>query len=127
MTEVVLDASAILAFLRREPGGEGVGSYLPGGQLSAVNYAEILSKADELGVDMDAARAVVTDLGVECVAFDDRHAAVVASLRPQTKHFGLSLADRACLALAKIAGLPVVTADRKWAKAPLDLEVRLIR
>ena len=127
MTDVVLDASAVLAFLRREPGGEAVRPHLRGGRLSAVNYSEVLAKAAELGIAQPIAESAMNELGVERVPFDDRHAAVAASLRPLTKPYGLSLADRACLALATLARLPVLTSDRRWSEAGLEVEVWQIR
>jgi ribonuclease VapC len=127
MTELVLDASAVLAFLRKEPGGETVRPHLRGAKLSTVNYAEVLAKAAELAIGADVTRCILNDLGVERVPFDDSHAAAAASLLPMARAFGLSLADRACLTLAMVASLPVMTADRDWIKAGLQLDIRLIR
>jgi len=127
MTEVVLDASAILAFLRREPGSETVQPYLRGGRVSTVNHAEVLAKAVELGIAQSVAGRLVTDLGIDLIAFDENHAAVAASLRAKTRTLGLSLADRSCLALAIVDSLPVLTADRRWKEAKLKLDVRVIR
>ncbi|MGE0367170.1 MAG: PIN domain-containing protein [Phycisphaerales bacterium] len=127
MTEAVLDASAILAFLRREPGAEVVRPFLRGGRLSAVNYAEILARAADIGIALESTEHIMNDLGVVRISFDDAHAKVTASLRPLTKKFGLSLADRACLALASLSDLPVLTSDARWKEAGLGVEVRLIR
>lgn len=55
---------------------------------------------------------------------------MIASRSPgfaTTRQLGLSLADRACLALARQLSLPVLTADHAWAEAALELEVKLIR
>lgn len=127
MTEVVLDASAILAFLRREPGAEVVRPHLRGGKLSTVNACEVLAKSLVLGIAIDATEQVMDALEVERVPFDDAQAALAAAMLPLTKEHGLSLADRACLALAKVAGLPVLTADRRWQQVKHGVEVKLIR
>ena len=127
MTDVVLDASAVLAFLRNEPGAEIVRPHLKGGRLSAVNYSEVIAKAAALDIGYEQTESIMNDLGVERVAFDDRHAAVAASLLPATKRFGISLADRACMALAMIVGLPALTSDSDWTELGLEFEIRLIR
>ncbi|MGE0367166.1 MAG: PIN domain-containing protein [Phycisphaerales bacterium] len=127
MTEAVLDASAILAFLRREPGAEVVRPFLRGGRLSSVNYAEVLARAADIGIPVETTESIMNDLGVRRVHFDDAQARVTASLRPLTKTLGLSLADRACLALATLTGLPVLTSDAIWKNANVNVEVRLIR
>lgn len=127
MTEVVLDASAILAFLRREPGAETVRVHLRGGMLSTVNYSEVLAKSMALGIAIETTEGIMNTIEVELVPFSGDHALVAAALVPMTRAHGLSLADRACLAVAKVADLPVLTADRRWAEVPHGVEVRLIR
>lgn len=127
MTEVVLDASAVLAFLRRETGQDAVRPYLRGGRLSAVNLSEVIAKACEIGIEPATTVATLDTLGVRRVAFDDEHAAATASLHGPTRKQGVSLADRACLALAKLCGLPALTGDGKWSTLDVGVEVRLFR
>ena len=122
-----LDASAVLAFLNREPGCEWVASVLDVSILSAVNWAEVLSKSLEHGADLRDASQLIEALGVMILPFSDADAEVVAELRLQTKSRGLSLGDRACLALAKRYEAAALTADRAWAELDLGIDVQLIR
>lgn len=129
----VLDASALLAFLQGEPGAERVAEALARpAAISAVNYAEALGKlaedgetAEELARHFEAEGLVGGVLEVEAVLPED--APAIAALRRSTRHLGLSLGDRACLALALRLGLPVMTADRAWRELGLEVEVEAIR
>ena len=127
MNSVVLDASALLALVFDEPGAEEVARHLPGSCMSAVNFAEVVSRAVERRMTLEEISAGLPRLPFEVVAFDAEAAYLTASLRPQTRSLGLSLGDRACLALGMKLGIPVVTGDRRWAEAGLDLEVIAIR
>jgi ribonuclease VapC len=132
--EVVLDASALLAHIDDEPGAEAVDeAIVNGAAISIVNWIEVLSKLAERGEDPEVASAEITATGVvetavkvEPVAPED--AIEAARLRPTTKAHGLSLADRSCIALAARLEVPVLTADRAWAKLPeARVAVKLIR
>lgn len=127
MSASVLDASAILAFLENEPGASAVAPYLPGAAVSAVNLAEVISKLSDRGLDERHCRGVIEDLGIRVIPFDESAAFKVAALRGSTRLAGLSLGDRACLALGKLLDLPVVTADRSWMRLDIGAEIRLIR
>jgi len=127
MTRAVLDASAVLAFLRNEPGADVVRPHLRGGLLSAVNLTEVFVKSASINIASHTTASILDELGVVCVPFDETHAAVTASLLPPTKSRGLSLADRACLALGKLTRLPVLTADHRWKEVKTGVDVRLIR
>ncbi len=72
-------------------------------------------------------REGLMELGVVFEPFTADHAETAALLRARTRERGLSLADRACLALALDRGLKVVTADRAWAELGLEVKVELIR
>ena len=129
---VVLDASALLALLRHEEGGERVAKELPrGAAISALNWAEVLARLIDLGAD--PAEITVRALpaaaagAVEVVPFDEAGARETARLRPRTRALGLSLADRAALALAKARGVPVLTADRAWRSLRLPIRIEVIR
>ena len=126
MTDCILDASAVLALLYAEPGAEVVQAALPGALLSAVNAAEVIAKLNERGVPADKAAATVDWLGLEVVSFDLEQARLAGELRPITRAAGLSLGDRACLALARLRGLPAMTADIVWARIP-GFDVIVIR
>ena len=127
MGNVVLDASAVLAHLLGEPGGEGVEAVIANAVISAVNLAEVAQRLIETGASDAEALAVVENLPCDVESFDAAAAVQVALLRRATSVRGLSLGDRACLALGKRLGLPVYTADRAWAELDLGVEVVLIR
>lgn len=122
-TEVVLDASAALAFLFGESGAAPVRACLPHARMSAVNLTEVVARLSLTG--RDPARA--HDLGCRIVDHDARLADLAGRLAPRTAPLGLSLGDRACLALALRDDLPVLTADRAWARLDLGLNIRLVR
>lgn len=123
----VLDASALLAWLHDEPGAEQVDPLLEEARISAVNWSEVMQKALHRGVDTRGLKEDLTALGAEIVPFSTSLAEDAASLWPVTRSLGLSLADRACLALARALGAPVLTADRAWAEVELGIQVKPIR
>ncbi len=133
MTAHVLDASALLAYLTGEPGVDVVAEALSDrAAISAANYAEVLSKLADAGEDPKAvARRLETRglvgriLGV--VGLEPADAVAIAELRGATRMAGLSLADRACLALGRRLRLPVLTSDRQWTGISIGVDVRLIR
>ena len=123
---LVLDASALLAWLHREPGGELVGTVLDGASISAVNWSEVIQKSLQKGVEVQGMLDEVTDLGLTVEPFTAAPAEQAARLWAQTRGSGLSLGDRACLALAMDRSAPVLTADRDWASLALGVEVQLL-
>ncbi len=133
MSSFVLDASALLAYLRDEPGALVVENALTqGAYISIVNWAEVLSKVADLGEDPEALSQRLENEGIlrnslEILPLTEEDALLIAQLRPLTKSAGLSLGDRSCLALGKRLGLPVLTADRSWTTFDLGVEVRPIR
>ena len=124
---VVLDASALLAFLHEEPGGERVSPLLEGASVSAVNWSEVLQKSLQRDVDIDGMQREFVEVGVTFEPFTPEQAEAAARLFTRTRNHGLSLADRACLALALDKGLPVMTADRAWGGLGLDIKIEVIR
>ena len=127
MAEVVLDASAILALLRREPGFEKVAAVMDEARVSAVNLAEVGSFLAKAGHSVTEMRATLDSLRLAVVDFDEQQAIEAARLRPLTVSIGLSLGDRACLALAGLRGLPAMTTDRSWATLELGVDVSVVR
>ena len=127
MSEVVLDASALLAVLRREPGREAVEAVFAGASVSAVNYSEVIKKSVEAGAEAQEARRLLRLMDLVVVPFDEGQAFQAGLLFRQTKMNGLSFADRACLGLGLLRKWPVLTTDRRFADAGLPLEVRVIR
>jgi PIN domain nuclease of toxin-antitoxin system len=126
LSEVVLDASAVLALLNKEPGREEVQAALQGALIGTVNLSEVMAKLVEQGMTEPEAISVLDDLALEIVPFDTDLALRTGALRLLTRPLGLSLGDRACVALGMHLGLPVLTTDRKWATLP-DLQVQVIR
>lgn len=123
----VLDASVVLAVLFEEPVGSLEFGDLLDGQLSSVNYSEILARCMDRDMDADLAERQIARLNIAIVPFDDGNAREAAQLRLATRHRGLSLGDRACLALARREGLPVLTAGRQWDGLDVGVEIRLVR
>jgi ribonuclease VapC len=124
---VVLDASALLVVLHGEPRATGVEPLLDGAQVSAVNWSEVVQKAAARGVDVAGLQEDVEALGVRVAVFDADAAEATAALWAATRESGLSLGDRACLALARALSMTAVTADTAWADVDVGVEVRLVR
>jgi ribonuclease VapC len=127
VAEAVLDASALLAFLQNEPGAEEVAALLSRSCISAVNLAETLSKLVEYGKPLDDVSYQIERLRIPVIPFDAEQAKLVASLWQATRVVGLSLGDRACLAVGLKTGLPVLTTERAWSKVKVGVDVGLIR
>ena len=122
----VLDASAVLAMLGREPGGDAVAMALSVSAVSTVNWAEVLQKARAHGVDVDGLDRELESLGVQFVPFGMEQADAAADMWFRgARH--LAFADRACLATAAVDGCPVMTADRAWSELETGVRVELIR
>lgn len=124
---VALDTSAVLALLFDEPGRERVDPVVDEALISAVNLAEIVSKLVESGYEDAEAERAIDGLLPLVVPFDIPQAVDAGALRRETRQFGLSLGDRACLALARRELARVLTADRVWADLDLGIEIEVIR
>lgn len=127
MSKVVVDASALLALLNAEPGGEVVSETLAGAAISAVNLAEVAAKLVEANMPIDAVRAILEPLDLDVHPFDAELAYASGALRAMTRKLGLSFGDRACLALGQLLARPVLTTDRAWVGLDLGVTVRTIR
>jgi ribonuclease VapC len=126
----VLDASVILAYLLDEQGREAAEQAIAAGSsISSVNLAEVMGRLTRDGADVSASAEVLLALPITVVDLDPHLAIAAGAMVAQTRPFGLSLGDRACLALARREQLPALTADRIWLRAGplLGVEVRLIR
>ncbi|HMP74154.1 MAG TPA: type II toxin-antitoxin system VapC family toxin [Kiritimatiellia bacterium] len=124
---IILDASALLAFLFQETGHQKVAPELASGCMSSINFSEVLGGFARDGHDPVIVGRRLRETGLEVAPFDAEDALLAANLRPQTDPLGLSLGDRACLALALARGVPVLTADPIWADLKLPVSIRLIR
>ena len=127
MSDVVLDASVFLAILRDEPFDRHVLDVLEGASMSTVNVAEVFSTLSDLGLQDSPRVNALFDLLGGIVPFSEAQAYAAGRLRPLTRTHGMSLGDRACLALALELGAEVYTADRAWARLEVGVRIRLIR
>lgn len=132
----VLDASAFLAYLVEEPGADRVEAALGmGAAISAANWAEVFSKLADGGMTTDAIDEAVRELteqgvlhrGLAVYPLDEGQALEIARLRTSTRRAALSLGDRACLALGRSLGVPVLTADRSWKGLNVGVPIEVIR
>jgi PIN domain nuclease of toxin-antitoxin system len=127
MERVLLDASALIAYLDGEPGSENVPATTGEAVISAVNYAETVSILTTRGIDATTIRLQLSLIVIDVLDFDPETAETTGLMIAATKSMGLSLGDRACLATARHTGLPAMTADRSWSNVDVGVEVRLIR
>jgi ribonuclease VapC len=123
----VLDSSAVLAVFLNEPGGDIVIPVLQGALLSTVNLTEVHARMLDRGADADHAWSRIQSVQCEICFFSDWHARVAAELKSITRPFGLSLGDRACLALAIDRKATVYTTDHIWKKLDLGIQIEVIR
>lgn len=127
----VLDASAVLAFLQGEPGESMVRQALQSGHcvVSAANQAEVIAKALDRGADSEAIKTILTKLAYSVIDIKAEDGMQAGWMRAQTRHIGLSLGDRLCLAAAQRLKAKVLTADRPWVAMaePLGIDICCIR
>lgn len=124
---VVLDASALLAFLQLEPGHETVSNVLAESVISTVNWAEVIGKCIVGDVETEGLLEDLRALGLAVVPFSSAEAELAGRLAQPTRALGLSLGDRACLALGLARGNSIYTADRTWRRLRLGVAIKTIR
>ena len=124
---VVLDASAVLAALFSEPGGERVAPLLCGALISTVNLSEIYDRLILKRMAPDYVWRKLLSLEMEICPHGVQEARLAAEMLAQTRSFGLSLGDRSCLALGMTRKAVVYTAERDWLKVGLNLRIEVIR
>ncbi len=128
MTSAVLDASAVLALIRDEPGADKVEVHVGRAAISAVNLQEVVKELLLSGLGEPTIRELLDELRLDVRAHDIDAAYAAAALHAQTREFGRGLGDRSCLALAIQLNVPAITADREWKKVKVkDLRVEHIR
>jgi len=131
VSKAVFDTSALLAMIHAEPGGDRAAELLsePGAQIlvSAVNLSEAQAVLINRGTPDKEAWELLSDLSLEVIAFDAEQARSAGILISQTREFGLSFGDRACLALGLQERCVVITADRAWKKLNVGVKMELIR
>lgn len=123
----LLDASALLALIFEEPGGEVVANLIPNARINAVNLSEVVAKLQDRGASDSEIDATLREFRIPVVAFGPPQAIATGQLRNATRSGGLSLGDRACLSLALDVGGTAVTADRAWERLDLAVNLLLIR
>lgn len=128
MNKIVLDASAILALLNQEQGAEKLTpDLLIHATASTLNLAEVYTKMVSRGGDPDEAWEDTLSAVQEAVPFTAEQARIAGNLVSQTRRFGLSLGDRACLALGTALRAPVYTTDRAWKKLKIGVRIHVLR
>lgn len=128
MNKIVLDASAILAMLNDEPGAEKITpELLSHATASAVNLAEVQTMLVRVGGDPDESWTLAVDPIPDIEPFTAEQARIAGTLVQNTSSLGLSLGDRACLALAIALEAPVYTTDRLWKKLKLGIPIHVLR
>lgn len=128
MTSAVLDASAVLALVRDEPGGDKVAEHVGRGAISAVNLQEVVKELLASGLDQSIIRELLGELRLDVRAHDTDAAYAAAALHEHTQEFGRGLGDRSCMALALSLGVPALTADREWRKVKVKgLQIQRLR
>jgi ribonuclease VapC len=123
----VLDASAVLCLLQEEKGAERVERALSAAMIGAVNYSEVVGKLVESGIDEATVDGLIDMLQLKVIAFDRTQALLAGSLRTATRKLGLSLGDRACLALAAAEGATALTCERAWTKFEAPCRIETLR
>lgn len=124
---VILDASALIALIYQEAGMEVVEKYLSTSEISTVNLTEVAAYMIKQGITITEVVALLQDLSIPTIEFNEVQAFCAAHLVEKTASKGLSLGDRACLALAMQKNYPVLTADKAWASLDLNVKIKLIR
>ena len=124
---VVLDSSALLCLLNGEAGAERVAEALPSAVIGAVNLAEVVTKLRERGLSAEEVEEALGGFNLDVRPFTAAQAYATGHLRQATRSQGLSLGDRACLALAAELTAPALTADQAWSKVEAGVTVEVIR
>jgi PIN domain nuclease of toxin-antitoxin system len=127
VSEVVVDASAVLALLNQETGSEEILQLIDNAAISSVNLSEVIAKLAEAGIPEEEIRQILLHLNLEVILFNEEQALRAGMMRPATKSIGLSFGDRACLALGVILNQPVITTDRLWSNLNIGIEIRVVR
>ena len=127
MSKYVLDASALLALLNNETGVDVVREILPDAIISAVNFSEVIAWLTRLQIPEDEVSDILDVLGLTIIPFDTELAYKTGQMAEMTKSLGLSLGDRACLALAIKLKATAVTADKVWGNLGNMVQIKMIR
>jgi len=128
MTKIVFDSSALIALLAKEKGYELVKNHMRDAIISTVKIAEVYKYCIETQkIPLNETRKIIKLLGIKIIDFDDDQAAINADLVSKTKKYGLSLGDRACIALAIIGNHSIITCDKIWQEVDIGVELIMVR
>ena len=127
MSKAILDTSAVVAVIRGERGAERVRNIIEGAKISTLNLAEVVAFLTVRAISVTSIEHALREFPLSIEGFDWARAIAAGLLVRKTRHLGLSLADRACVALGIELALPVFTADRAWSKLDLPVEIQVIR
>ncbi len=122
-----MDASAVLAYVKHETGESVVRPLMSDCAVSAVNYAEVLQTSVRAGISESELAERLGGLRIDVHPFSRDDAIAIGRMWSQTNRFGLSLGDRACLALARRLGSRAVTADQAWRRVANNYDILFIR
>lgn len=125
--KIVVDASAIIAFIYNEPGADKVLQFISSASISSVNLSEVVTDVLKRGADIIETREHLSQLPLEIIPFNAELAYEAAALEKYRKSHNLSFGDRACLSTGLRLNSKIVTADTKWATLPLSLDIEVIR
>ena len=127
MSAIVFDSSVVIAILMQERGFESAEGLLSEALISTVNLAEVATYLARNSVPKETIQEVLASFPIQVIPFEETLAIQTGCLYPSCKHLGLSLGDRACLALAISRKLPVLTADQVWSKLDLGIPIQVLR
>jgi len=123
----LLDASALLAAVHEETGGDYVQQHIERCCISSINWSEVLQKLGSTGININPVESSLKALGLEIINFTDKDAHIAASLWVSCRSYGLSLADRACLATGIRLDTRIITTDKIWSYLEINASIKLIR
>jgi ribonuclease VapC len=127
VSSIVLDASAVLAVAHKEPGADVVLKARSQAIISAVNHAEVVSKLAQKNIPFEEVQVFINEVFPRVIPFDVEQANAAGVLHAASRKNELSYADCACIALAAVRGMPLLTGDRKWLNVETSVEIRLFR
>ena len=126
--KIIFDASAVIALLAKEKGFEVIKRHLKNAIISSVNISEVYKYCiDKQNLTADECKNIMGISGIKIIDFDEKQALIAADIYPKNKEYGLSLGDRACIALATEKKYPILTCDKIWEKINLDVKFIMVR
>ena len=126
--KIIFDASAVIALLAKEKGFEVIKRHLKNAIISSINISEVYKYCiDKQNLTADECKNIMGISGIKIIDFDEKQALIAADIYPKNKEYGLSLGDRACIALAIEKKHPILTCDKIWEKINIDVKFIMVR